>query len=172
MNIRIISNVYIWGLPQTPLTFLPLSCLFIFVSAISASLQLSWHKKRSKKSQDFARFTQKIGARPAKSSKLVEVRRNFTHFGKLHNELQLQTRTILTPLSLVFRLTGRGHSLASYFTLKMCIKSSSKGRGKYEFSYCCRWNVSYDKKGWSDQIKKNPITVERDENMQQYFSLF
>ena len=41
INIGIISNVYIWGLPQTPLHFLPLSCLFIFVSAISASLQLS-----------------------------------------------------------------------------------------------------------------------------------
>ena len=52
--------------PKTRLTFLPQYCLFIFVSAISASLQLSCHKKVSKKSQDCARFTRKTYARKAK----------------------------------------------------------------------------------------------------------
>jgi hypothetical protein len=53
-------------------------------------------KKGSKKVQDYARFARKIGARTAKSSKLAPS--------------SLKQGRFLTPLSLIFRLTGRGQS--------------------------------------------------------------
>ena len=69
--------------------------------------------KSKQKIQDCARFARKICVRSAKSSKLAS-----TVSLSLKHSSRLKQGRFLTPLSLIFRLTGRGHSLANLSYLK------------------------------------------------------